>query len=122
MVKTVCQCRRLRFDPWIRKILWRRKWQPIPIFLPEKCHGQRSLAGYSTWDHKRARHKLATKCVCVCVCVWRERERQLVLKVINLVTYILILEKDNVTCSISQTCLTIGHPVLLFFLIFIFWQ
>ena len=31
------------------------------------------------------------------------------------ITYILILEKDNVTCSISQTCLTIGHPVLLFF-------
>ena len=76
MVKTVCQCRRLWFDPWIRKILWRRKWQPTPIFFPEKCHGQRSLAGYITWDHKRARHKLATKrvCVYVCVCVCVERE------------------------------------------------
>ena len=31
------------FDPWFRKILWRRKWQPTPIFLPEKSHGQRSL-------------------------------------------------------------------------------
>ena len=25
---------------------WRRKWQPTPVFLPEKSHGQRSLAGY----------------------------------------------------------------------------
>ena len=30
----------------------RRKWQPTPVFLPGKSHGQRSLAGYSSWDHK----------------------------------------------------------------------
>ena len=30
---------------------WRRKWQPIPVFLPGKSHGQRSLAGYSPWGH-----------------------------------------------------------------------
>ena len=40
------------FDLWIRKIPWRRKWQPTPVFLPEKFHGQRSLAGYSPWGHK----------------------------------------------------------------------
>ena len=28
-----CQCRRLEFNPWVRKILWRRKWQPTPVFL-----------------------------------------------------------------------------------------
>ena len=28
------------------------KWQPIPVFLPGKSHGQRSLAGYSSWGHK----------------------------------------------------------------------
>ena len=28
---------------------WRRKWQPTPVFLPGKSHGQRNLAGYSTW-------------------------------------------------------------------------
>ena len=33
-------------------ILWRRKWQPSPILLPGECHGQRSQAGYSPWDHK----------------------------------------------------------------------
>ena len=35
-----------RFDPWIGKIPWRRKWQSTPVFLPKQFHGQRSLAGY----------------------------------------------------------------------------
>ena len=39
--------KRRGFHPWVRKILSRRKWQPTPVFLPEKSHGQRSLAGYS---------------------------------------------------------------------------
>ena len=46
------QCRRgnrRRFSPWVRKIYWRRKWQPTPIFLPAKSHGQWSLTGYSPW-------------------------------------------------------------------------
>ena len=45
-----CQCRRykrLRFDPWVGKIPWRRAWQPIPGFLPGESHGWRSLAGYN---------------------------------------------------------------------------
>ena len=50
--KSACQCRRCRFDPWVRKITWRGKWQPIPVFLSQKSHGQRSLAGYSLWDCK----------------------------------------------------------------------
>ena len=33
-------------------IPWKRKWQPTPVFLPEKFHGQRSLAGYRPWAHK----------------------------------------------------------------------
>ena len=45
-----CQFRRhkgCRFNLWVGKIPWRRKWPPTPVFLPEKFHGQRSLAGYS---------------------------------------------------------------------------
>ena len=30
------QCGRPRFDPWVGKIAWRRKWQPTPVFLPGK--------------------------------------------------------------------------------------
>ena len=37
------------------------KWQPTPVFLPRKSHGQRSLAGYGPWGHKRVGHDLATK-------------------------------------------------------------
>ena len=46
------QCGRPGFDPWVRKILWRRKWQPTPVLLPGKSHGQRSIVGYSPWGHK----------------------------------------------------------------------
>ena len=48
--ESTCQCRRrrrLKFDPWVGKILWRRKWQPTPVFLLGEFHGQRSLASYS---------------------------------------------------------------------------
>ena len=44
-----CQHRRRkrrRFDSWVGKILWRRAWQPPPVFLPRESHGQRGLAGY----------------------------------------------------------------------------
>ena len=53
---STCQCRRCQrhsFDPWVRKIPWRRKWQPIPVFQLGESHGQRSLVGYSLWGHKR---------------------------------------------------------------------
>jgi len=38
------QCRSQGFHPWVRKIPWRRAWQPTPVFLPGKSHGLRSLA------------------------------------------------------------------------------
>ena len=53
--ESACQCRRhrrCRFNPWVRKIPWRRKWQPTPVFLPGKFHRQRTLAGYSPWGLK----------------------------------------------------------------------
>ena len=37
---------------WVGKIPWKRKWQPTPVFLPRKSHGQRSLVGYSLWGWK----------------------------------------------------------------------
>jgi len=41
------RCKRHGFDPWIRKIPWRRAWQPTPVLLPGESHEHRSLAGYS---------------------------------------------------------------------------
>ena len=66
-VKKPLQCRRhgrylfhpwfnswvhLWVGPWVRKIPWRRKWQPTPLFLPGESHEQRSLVGYSPWSRK----------------------------------------------------------------------
>ena len=42
VVKQRCQ-----LDPWVRKIPWRREWQPPPVFFPGKFNEQRSLEGYS---------------------------------------------------------------------------
>ena len=48
------QCGRPGFNPWVRKISWRRKWQPTPVFLPGKSHGWRNLVGYSPWGRKES--------------------------------------------------------------------
>jgi len=59
--KSSCQCRRRGFDPWVGKIPQRRKWQPTPVFLPGKSHGQRSLAGCRQRGRERVGQDLATK-------------------------------------------------------------
>ena len=51
--KSIClQCRRPGFNPCVGKILWRKKWQLTPVFLPGKSHGWRSLVGYNPWGGK----------------------------------------------------------------------
>ena len=48
------QCRRLGFNPWVRKIPWRREWQPILVFLPGESRGRRSLVGYTPWGSRES--------------------------------------------------------------------
>ena len=48
------QLRRCGFDPWVRKIPWRRKWQPTPVFLPGKSHGKGCLVGCSSGGCKES--------------------------------------------------------------------
>ena len=52
VVKNLPKCRRCWLDPLVGKIPWRWKWQPPPVFLPRKSHGQRSLVGYSPVGHE----------------------------------------------------------------------
>ena len=53
--KIVCfQCWRPGFNPWVRKIPWRRKRQPTPVLLPGKFHGWKNLIGYSPWGCKES--------------------------------------------------------------------
>ena len=73
--------KRHRFNLWVGKIPWSRKWQPTPVFLPGEFHGQRSLAGYSPWSCREldtteaTEHAhihmvgLCTMCLCGCVSV-----------------------------------------------------
>ena len=65
--ESICQYKRDGFDSWVRKMLWSRKWQPAPIFLPGKSQGQRSLVGCSPWVYspgrlqsRESRHDWAT--------------------------------------------------------------
>ena len=66
------------FDPWGRKIPWSREWQPAPVFLPGKFHGQRSLAGYSPWgckewdmtEHAHICSALKTNCYFILSVTW----------------------------------------------------
>ena len=51
--ESASKCKRRRFDPLV-KTLWRRKWQPAPVFMPGESHGQRSLVGYSPWGYKES--------------------------------------------------------------------
>ena len=56
-----CECRRHGFNPWVWKIPCRKKWEPTPVFLPGKLHGQRRLAGCSPWGW-RVRHDWEYTC------------------------------------------------------------
>ena len=65
--ESTCQCRRHkrhRFNSWIGKIPWRRKWQPTPVFLSTESHGQRSLLDYSPWDCKESDMTEVTQQTC----------------------------------------------------------
>ena len=59
--RILLQCKKLGFSLWVGKIPWRKKWQPTPVFLPVKSHGQRSLEGYSPRGCKRIGQNLAAK-------------------------------------------------------------
>ena len=77
------QCGRPGFDPWVKKIPWRRVCQATPLFLPGEFHGQRNLVGYSPWGCKEpdgierlthTTHTYSVVCVCVCVCLYHNLE------------------------------------------------
>ena len=63
------------FDPCVGKILWKRKWQSTPVFLPEKFHEQKSLVGYSPKGHKKSdmTERLSTHILCMHVCMGVDR-------------------------------------------------
>ena len=82
--ESTCQCRRHRFDPWSRKIPWRRKWQPTQVFLPGKSYGHRSLVSYSLWGWKNQtwireiKHTHTHTHTCTLICLETEFKPEIV--------------------------------------------
>ena len=91
----------MRVQSLSRKDPLRRKWQPTPILLPGKFHGQRSLAGYSPWGHKEldtaerlstAQHTLMYACMCIYTHIWYEFYlRKTYLKIHPLCNYLVLM-------------------------------
>ena len=67
-VESTCQIKKRGFNSWVGKILWRRKWQPTPVFLPRKFHGQRNL--YMPWGHKELDMTEPTEHKSSCLCLF----------------------------------------------------
>ena len=53
-IQSACNVGGPRVNCWVWKMPWRREWQPTPVFLPGKSHGQKNLVVYSPWGHKRS--------------------------------------------------------------------
>ena len=77
--ESACQCKRHKrcgFFPWVGKVPSRRRWQPTPVFLPGKSHGQRSLVGAlqesdmtevnKQQQEKTYQKELSTVCIALC--------------------------------------------------------
>ena len=95
--------RRRMFDPWVRKIPWRRKWQHAPVFFPGKTHRQRSLAGYSPWGCKRVGHDLVTK---------QQNSNQLEFSAIHVHIYIHISRETFITNHVQAHFMNICSLIL----------
>jgi len=59
--ESTCQCRRHRFDPWVGKILWIRKWQPTPVFLPGKIPWTEEPGSLQSKESQRISHNFMNK-------------------------------------------------------------
>ena len=57
--KPTCQCRRRGFHPWVRKIPWRRKWQPTPVSCLENPMDREEAGGLQPMESQRVRHDRA---------------------------------------------------------------
>ena len=98
------------FNPWLRTIPWRRKWQPTPVFLSGESHGQRSLAGCNPWGHKESNtteHTHAHTCTILCLqnvlsCLTAQDAIKYKLEMIGVLNMALV-ERKKVKCDLGQS-------------------
>ena len=128
--ESASQCRRHKrwgFHLRVGKVPCSRKWQPTPIFLPGKCHGQRSLAGYSPWGHKESdttkrlsthtHHASEHSALNEFTIFFRGKELALCLLTVSIIQRLsgdLILPQGTVTnCSVMETALKVQlYPLI----------
>ena len=92
--KSVClQCRRSGFDPWVRTIPWRRKWQPTSVFLPGKSHGPEEPGRLQSMGSQRAGHNWVTS-------LFFPRR--------NCLKFFYMY---SCCCLVAKSCLTLGNPM-----------
>ena len=96
--------RRHGFNPWARKIFWRKAWQPTPVFLPAEPHGQKSLAGYSPWGCKESDRVRQTNTFTIFYYFFTSSMFYIVFIIIYFSDSIII---HYVLCLVSQLCSTL---------------
>ena len=103
----VRDARGAKSNPWEGKIPWRRHWQPTPVFLPGRSHGQRDLGDYSPWGCKKVRYNLATKqCACTLLVTHFQNSLNRTLKFCVL-RYVKFTSRNKNHCRIFSNKLTI---------------
>ena len=90
-----------RFDPWVRKILWRGKWHPTPVLLPGKSHGQRSIVGYSPRGCKESDTTEA---------IYHTNTRSKFIPIMD--SLIFWISCSIQFSSVAQSCLTLCDPMI----------
>ena len=79
--ESACQCRRrkrCRFNPWVGKIAWSRKWPHTPVLLPGKFHGQKTLLGRSPWGRKESDMTEQLVIVLISIAHYFDRRRKII--------------------------------------------
>ena len=99
------------FDPWLGKVPWRRKWQPTPVSLSGKFHGQRSLADCSLWGRKESRATERTRHFSWCVYVFEVAEEVQDNLIWSLLFSCLVLTFRKKWRNFRSSCV-ISHQVL----------
>ena len=110
MVKNLPACRKPGFNPLVGRIPCKRKWQSTPAFLPGEFHGQRSLMGHSSWNH-RVGHDWVTNTFTLSLSMtscWLQRQSHSKLWCYLLKKFTL---SSSSVCIHAQSCLTLSNSM-----------
>ena len=123
--ESTCRCRRCRrhgFNPWVRKIPWRRKWKPTPVFLPGK-----SMDKGAWWATVHGVVKSQTQLnTCILFTLFLTQEWNPDLPHVRQILYCLSHQGSPISFSemvflLLLLCILVAYFILFYFLIFFFF-